>query len=133
MNIENHCLEKWNSGSYEPQEYTNILRIAYNFAGEAVTILRLLVSVRDLKPILFWMTVKEQIELAEAFRNLPWARTSKKPSLGGYRNLIGGARNRTFHHLLPFEQTIQVQLDGVPITAKHLRLFPDHSSARNKN
>jgi hypothetical protein len=125
-------LEKWNSGRYEPQEYTNILRIAYNFAKEGITMLRLLFKVCDLKPILLWMTIKEHIELNEAFCNLPKARTSTKFSLSDYDHLIGGARNRAFHHLLPFEHTLLVQLDGVPIAAKHLRLFPEHSYSRSK-
>lgn len=126
-------LEKWSSGGYEPQEYTNILRIAYNFAGEATTILRLLVSICDLKPILLWMTIKEQINLAEAFHSLPWARTINKTSFNEYMNLIGGVRNRTFHHLLPFNHTLLVQLDGISLAAKYLRLFPEFSSARSKN
>lgn len=126
-------LEKWSSGGYEPQEYTNILRIAYNFAGEAITILRLLVSICDLKPILLWMTIKEQIDLAEAFRSLPWARTINKTSFNEYMNLISGVRNRTFHHLLPFNHTLLVQLDGISLAAKHLRMFPEHSSVRSKN
>ena len=125
-------LANWNSGGNEPQGYTDVLRIAYNFAGEAITILRLLVSVCDLKPILLWMTIKEQIELDEAFRCLPWLHTIHKPSFTEYMNMISGVRNRSFHHLLPFNHTIQVQLDGISIAAKHLRMFPEHSSARGK-
>ncbi len=125
-------LEKWRSASYEQQEFNNLLRIAYNFSGEAVTMLRLLVSICDLKPLVLWMTIKEQIELTEAFRRLPWARTKEKPSLDDYIELIHGARNRSFHNLLPFNHTIMVQLEGVPIAARHLRLFPEYTSARSK-
>jgi len=125
-------LEKWQSASHDQQEFNNILRIAYNFSGEAITILRLLVSICDLKPLVLWMTIKEQIELAEAFRNLPWARTKDKPSLDDYVELIHGARNRSFHNLLPFNRTIMAQLEGVPITARYLRLFPEYSSTRSK-
>lgn len=126
-------LDKWHGTGGEQLEFNNLLRIAYNFSGEAITILRLLVSICDLKPLILWMTMKEQIELAEAFRNLPWTRMNEKPSLDDYVGMIHGARNRSFHNLLPFNRTIMVQLDGVSIAARHLRLFPEYASTRSKN
>lgn len=115
-------------------EYANMLRIAYNFAGEAVTLIRLLISICDLKPLLLWMTLKEQIQLAEAFRTLPWARLSTKPSLDEYHKTISSARNSSFHHLFPFDRAIEVQLDGVSVVAKRLRLFSEYTpSSKNKN
>jgi len=118
--------------SLDPQEYKNILRIAYNFAGEAITLIRLIVSICDLKPLLFWMTLKEQILLTEAFRSLPWKRMNTKPSLDEYFRTISGARNSAFHHLFPFDRAIEVQLDGVSIAAKRLRLFSEYTS-KSKN
>lgn len=124
-------LEKCDSNQHALQEFNNVLRIAYNFAGEAVTMLKLLVKVCDLKPILLWMTIKEQIDLLQAFRNLP-SMKKDKPSVDEYVQIIGGARNRAFHHIFPFNHTIVVQLDGVAINAKHLRLFSEHRS-KDKN
>ncbi len=118
--------------SLDPLEYKNILRIAYNFAGDALTLIRLLVSICDLKPLLFWMTIKEQILLTEAFRSLPWKRMSTKPSLDEYFRTISGARNSAFHHLFPFDRAIEVQLEGVSISAKRLRLFSEFTS-KSKN
>jgi len=116
----------------EPLEYKNILRIAYNFAGEAITLVRLLISICDLKPLIFWLTIKEQILLAEAFRSLPWKRISTKPSLDEYFKTISGARNSAFHHVFPFDRAIEVELEGVSIAAKRLRIFSEYTS-KSKN
>jgi hypothetical protein len=116
----------------DPLEFKNVLRIAYNFAGDAITLIRLLISICDLKPLIFWMTIKEQILLSEAFRSLPWKRMSTKPSLDEYFRTICGARNSAFHHLFPFDRAIEVQLEGVSITAKRLRLFSEYTS-KSKN
>ena len=40
--------------------------------------------------------------------------------------MIHVARNRAFHNLLPFGQSIQVDLDGINIKAKRLRLFSEY-------
>jgi hypothetical protein len=107
-------------------EFNNVLRIAYDFESDAVRILRLLMSVCDLKPIILWMTLSEHHNLSEAFRCLPRSRDQNKPSLANYREMIHGARNRAFHNLLPFGQSIQVDLDGINIKAKRLRLFSEY-------
>jgi len=107
-------------------EFNNVLRIAYDFESDAVRILRLLMSVCDLKPIILWMTLSAHHNLSEAFRCLPRSRDQNKPSLSNYREMIHGARNRAFHNLLPFGQSIQVDLDGINIKAKRLRLFSEY-------
>ena len=83
-------------------------------------------SVCDLKPIILWMTLSAHHNLSEAFRCLPRSRDQNKPSLSNYREIIHGARNRAFHNLLPFGQSIQVDLDGINIKAKRLRLFSEY-------
>lgn len=107
-------------------EFNNVLRIAYDFESDAVRILRLLMSVCDLKPIILWMTLSAHHNLSEAFRCLPRSRDQNKPSLPNYREMIHGARNRAFHNLLPFGQSIQVDLEGINIKAKRLRLFSEY-------
>lgn len=103
-----------------------VLRIAYNFADDALKVLQLLVSVSDLKGVLLWCTVYEHFDLARAFRNLPWTKSSKKPSLSRYQEIINGARNKAFHNLLSFDRTIQSDLYGVSINARSLTLLPAH-------
>jgi hypothetical protein len=51
----------------DSNEFNDLLRIAYNFASDAVLVIRLLVSICDLKPIVRWCTVDEWFRLAESF------------------------------------------------------------------
>jgi hypothetical protein len=51
----------------DPAEFNDLLRIAYNFATDAVLVIRLLVSICDLKPIVRWCTGDEWFRLAETF------------------------------------------------------------------
>jgi hypothetical protein len=103
-----------------------VLRIAYNFADDALKVLQLLVSVSDLKAVLLWCTIREHFDVAAAFRNLPWTKSTKKPSLSRYQEIINGARNRAFHNLLAFDRTIESDLYGVSIGARSLTLLPAH-------
>jgi len=107
------------------------MRIAYNFADDAIKVLQLLISIADLKGILLWCTIKEHFDLAEVFRNLPWTKSHKKPSLGRYKEIISGARNRAFHNLLAFDRTIEADLSSVAVKARRLTILPTHSR-RNK-
>lgn len=121
------ALRKWKSGGATADAHLReVMRIAYNFADDAIKVLQLLVSVADLKAVLFWCTVKEHFDIAEAFRNLPWTKSHKKPSLERYREIIAGARNRAFHNLLAFDRTIEADLQGVDVKARRLTLLPAH-------
>ncbi len=115
----------------EKSNLNDILRISYNFSDQALKILKMIISICDLKPIIFWTTLSEQIYLEESFNSLPWERNSKKPSLEGYINLIHGARNRVFHNILNFQNTIEVNIEGINIQAKRLRIFSDFKSKKN--
>jgi hypothetical protein len=108
-----------------------VLRIAYNFASEADKLLGLVVSICDLKPILLWCTIYEHFALAQAFRDLPWSRSNKKPSLARYREIIAEARNRIFHSLVPFGRAIEVDLEGTSLRAHRLLLFPEFGRRTN--
>jgi len=105
---------------------TNVMRIAYNFASEATKLLRILVSVCDLKPILSWCTIGQHFLLAKAFRELPWGGTKKKPSLKTYEETVKAARNRAFHNLLPINRSLEVDLEGVTVNARRLKLFSEY-------
>lgn len=114
----------------DPGEFNDVLRIAYNFATDAVLVIRLLVSICDLKPIVRWCTVDEWFRLAELFRNLPWSKMKDKPSLDSYQQTVNNARNKAFHRLLPVDNTLRVELEGTKLGRITLRLFPEYV-ARN--
>jgi len=114
----------------DPGEFNDVLRIAYNFATDAVLVIQLLVSICDLKPIVRWCTVDEWFRLAESFRNLPWSKMKDKHSLDAYQQTVSNARNKAFHRLLPVENTLRVELEGTKLGRVTLRLFPEYA-ARN--
>ena len=119
------ALQEWGKGGAAADGHLReAMRVAYNFADDAIKVLQLLVSVADLKGVLLWCTVKEHFDVAEAFRTLPWTKSHKKPSLERYREIIGGARNRAFHNLLAFDRTIEADLGGVDVKARRLTLLP---------
>lgn len=101
-----------------------VLRIAYNFASEVDKLLGLVVSVCDLRPPTLWYTIHEHFTLAHAFRELPWTPGKKKPSLARYREIIAEARNRAFHSLIPVGRAIEVDLSGMSLHTRRLRIFP---------
>jgi hypothetical protein len=111
----------------EARAYAEVLRIAHNFAGDAAKLIRLVVSVCDLKPILMWCTIGEHLNLAESFRLLPWLKSKNKASVERYSETIARARNRAFHDFIPFDRSVQVELGGVDVKATRLLLFPPYS------
>lgn len=115
------------------QDFNSVLRISYNFSSDATKILRLLISLGDLKPVLLWCTVAEWSALSECFQKLPWSKSTTKPSLDAYHKMIGGVRNRSFHNLFPFSKTLKVPLDGVPLGAISLTFFSEFGGRKNLN
>jgi hypothetical protein len=108
--------------------YNELLRVAYNFADGAGAFLRLMVGVCDLKPMLFWLTVFEQVELAHRFEKLPFSLVGKgKPSLERYRSVIADARNQAFHDLFAFDHPFRVELPGDALRSPELRLFREYA------
>ncbi len=104
------------------------LRIAYNFADGAKSLITLVVGISDLKPLLFWLTIGAQSDLADRFGELPFALVGKaKPSLDRYRTLIAGARNRAFHDVFAFGRPFNVRLGPDAIQDPELRLFREYS------
>jgi hypothetical protein len=108
----------------DQDQYNELLRISYNFADGARAFLALLVGVCDLKPILFWMTIAEQLELAHRFAQLPFSLVGvQKPSLDLYRSLIADARNQAFHDIFAFDHPFRVALPGDALRGPELHLF----------
>lgn len=108
----------------------DILRIAYNFASDAITFIRLIVSICDLKPVVLWGTMDKHFALAEAFRNLPWHRHRNKPALSNYRTTIADARNSAFHNLFPFRKSLDVSLPEESLQKARIRIFSEHTKKK---
>jgi hypothetical protein len=126
-----NSLNACNGSTLDRNEYNNILRISYTFAEEIVRFLRLFTSISDLKPIILWMTVYEQYQFLYALQSLPWTKLGTKPDLKNYVDAVKGARNKAFHNLLQFNQTIDVQMGDITIHPTKLRLFSEYTSKGN--
>ncbi len=119
--------------SVAPEAYNDVLRIAYNFATDAIGFLRLLTSICDMKPLLLWCTIGSQFRLSEAFKSLPWTRSRNKASLANYERIIGDARNKAFHRLFPFSKPIDVILAGGSLADVRLRIFSEYSRRKEND
>lgn len=106
--------------------FNELLRIAYNFASDALSYLRLIVSVCDLKSVVLWGTISEHYGLSAAFAKLPWPHAGKKPSLSEYSSTIADARNSAFHKLFPFSKTLDVWLPEAALKEPRLRIFSEY-------
>ena len=104
-----------------------VMRIAYNFADGAKDLISLVIGITDLKPLLSWLTIHAQAELAERFGDLPFSLVGKaKPSLEKYRSLVAGARNRAFHDLFAFGRPFRVPLRSDAFQSAALHLFREY-------
>lgn len=110
--------------------FNEVLRIAYNYSSDALTFVRLIVSVCDLKPLALWMTIEEHYRLSESFKKLPWLRSKRKPSLKNYKGIIGGARNSAFHNLFPFKRSIDIQIPDKSLMQITLRTFSEYTKKK---
>lgn len=111
----------------DTEALNEVMRIAYNFADGARDLIALVIGLSDLKPLLSWLTISSQCELAECFGELPFALVGKaKPSLEKYRTLIAGARNRAFHDLFAFGRPFRVPLKSDAFQAAALYLFREY-------
>ena len=114
----------------DTEALNEVMRIAYNFADGARDLMTLIVGLSDLKPLLGWLTISAQCELAERFTNLPFSMVGKdKASLEKYRSLIAGARSRAFHDLFAFGRPFRVPLHPRAFEEASLRLFREHKRA----
>jgi hypothetical protein len=100
-----------------------VLRIAYNFSTDVLPLMSLFMSICDLKPLVFWCTVDAQWGLYAAFAALPWSALGRKESLHEYQEIVSAARNHAFHHVLPFDTTIEIDLLNLNVRAERIRLF----------
>lgn len=114
----------------DPSAYTDLLRIAYNFADGSKTLLNLLIGICDLKPILFWMTIYEQIKLVNKLSLSLSHVATKKPKLSEYKSFIGKARNQAFHDFFAFDSSFSMKLPEGSIKSPVLNLFPEFGSKK---
>ena len=91
--------------------------------------LGLMVGICDLKPLVFWLTVFEQVDLAHRFAKLPFSLVGKgKPSLDRYRSVIADARNQAFYDCSRSDHPFNVKLPGDALRGPALRLFREYKS-----
>ena len=109
----------------QANEETEILRIAYNFTADVLGLLRLIVSVCDLKPVIQWATLHAHLALWEALQALPWLHADHKPSVEDYIRAVHDARNQAFHASLPFNRTISVRMPGTSLTGATVRFLKE--------
>jgi hypothetical protein len=126
------CLESYRAKPTDIESYNELLRIAYNFAEGARAFLALVVGVCDLKPVIFWSTAFEQVELADCLEDLPFSLVGKgKPSLESYRSVIAGARNQAFHDLFAFDHPFRVRLADDALRSPELRIFREYGRKKD--
>jgi hypothetical protein len=119
--------------SAKADHFNEILRIAYAFGEQSESMVRLVVSICDLKPLVLWMTIDRHYALTEAFRSLPWTKTKNKPSFVNYNGMIGDSRNHAFHNVLPFQKALNFVMPDSAITGAELRIFSEYGNSKHKN
>lgn len=112
--------------------FNEVLRISYNFSNDVIPLLKLVISICDLKPIILWATIGEHYALSEAFRALPWTRSKNKASLKNYIDTVGDARNSTFHNLFPIQKALRFSLPSEAFQDVEMLIFSEYTSKGNK-
>jgi len=120
------------SGEKRKTALMETLRIAYNFTDDAVTLIRLIMSICDLKPIVLWGTFYDHYCLNESIKNLPWTKQKTKPKLSEYTSTVKKARNKAFHRLLPFSKAFEVELPDKTLKDAKLRIFSEYKKGANQ-
>lgn len=127
------ALDTWSKSAHQDEGALHqILRISYNFAADAVRLIRLTISVCDLKPVVYWCTINHHLALDTAIKGLPW-QTHSKASLEAYTKIVNSARNHAFHDLFPVISGLNVELPDAALRKVRLRLFSRFGSRKNRN
>lgn len=129
---ENALYDLNKTGEKRKTALMEILRIAYNFTDEAVTLIRLIMSICDLKPIVLWGTFYDHYRLNESIKTLPWTKQKTKPKLSVYTSTVKNARNKAFHRLLPFSKSFEVELPDKTLKDAKLRIFSEYKKGSNQ-
>lgn len=131
LEYDKSLIEFEESDKKDTKAFNNILRISYNFSTDASTLLKLIISICDLKPIILWGTIYHHCKLSEAFKALPWNRSNSKPSLKNYNNIIGNSRNQAFHKLFPFKNSLSIDLPDNSLKGATLKIFSQYSKKKD--
>ena len=116
----------------DPRVLNDVLRLAYNFNSDVLPLISLFRSICDLKPLIFWCSIKENWGLYKAFTSLPWSALGRKEKLEEYELIVSQARNHAFHHILPFDSTVEVDLSQLDVRAEKIRLFLPYKDKQNR-
>jgi hypothetical protein len=126
------ALKALDSSPKDEHALNEVLRIAYNFTTDVMPLVYLFMSICDLKPIIFWCTVDAQWSLSSAFTALPWAALGRKEKLEEYQQIVSQARNHAFHHVLPFDSTVEIDVSDLEVRAEKIRLFTPYGGKHEK-
>jgi len=107
-------------------EQIDVLRIAYNFTSDVLSMLRLIITICDLKPMIQWATADKHLLLWEFLQSLPWLRSNHKPSIQEYIRAVNDSRNQSFHDALPFQQTMSISLSGVNLPGAQVQFLHEY-------
>ncbi|HLW54376.1 MAG TPA: hypothetical protein VKW06_16185 [Candidatus Angelobacter sp.] len=116
----------------DSKSLNEVLRLAYNFSSDTVPLISLFTSICDLKPLVFWCTIKQHWALYRAFAALPWSALGRKEKLSEYQSIVSNARSYAFHHVLPFDSTVEVDLSQANVRADKIRLFLPFRETRGR-
>ncbi|TDP97940.1 hypothetical protein [Labedaea rhizosphaerae] len=117
-------LERYLDNPLNDEIRHEILRVAYNFADGAVVFAGLVQGLSDLKPILLWMTIADQVALYTEVSSMPtYMGDGSKVSFESYRKTISDARNQAFHDIFSLGKTFRVRLDGRALSGAEMLLF----------
>ena len=111
-----------------------ILRIAYNFADGAGQIMSIVTAISDIKPLVLWMTIGAQFELASSLKLVPLYLTGKeKADFRRYRDMISNARNQSFHDIFSLGRTYNIELPESTFRGAQISLFRGYSNTKSSS
>lgn len=106
----------------EPKK--KILRIAYNFADGAGRIMSIITAISDIKPIVLWMTIGAQLDLAYELKQVPlYISGAEKADFKKYRDMISNARNQSFHDIFSLGRTFNIELPESAFRGARISIF----------
>ena len=118
------ALKALQSGGADSQALNEVLRIAYNFSTDVLPLISSLHEHMRSQAHCFLVYRSQTLgALYRAFASLPWSALGRKEKLEEYESIVAQARNHAFHHVLPFEATVEVDLSHFNVRAERMRLF----------
>jgi len=110
----------------------NIQRIAYSYADDISNLIDCLVSICDLKAVIYWCLVGRFFSFYKNIENLPIViKKEAKIDFEVYKNSISAARNRSAHKSLNIQKTIKAVVPGGYLGDVTITMFLSHDRSKN--